>query len=183
MLGGLVLLAAAAAGPVTIPRLSASPKVKHESARSPVAGNPQTLKEDVRQVRGAGVEEWMRVRCGRAVGQRGSAGAGGARRGQLPQVDGQEIRGPPWCAVCPRGLGERGWIIMVMPEPAALFLSQLGSPLLGAALRWQWSNILDDWKGRGAPAERSRAAQLWTWRAGGWGRAGGWVRMGTERGV
>lgn len=54
-----------------------------------------------------------------------------------------------------------------MHEPAALFLSQLGSLLFGTALPWQWSNMLHDWKGKGAWEEKkereNRLAQICKW--------------------
>lgn len=97
----------------------------------------------------------------------------------LPQVDGQVTQpGQEACLICclPRGPGEHSWIIMVMREPAALCLSQLGSLLLGTALLWQWSNILHDWKGKGARCRKSRPAQPCKWG----GKAGGGLPVGEE---
>lgn len=98
----------------------------------------------------------------------------------LPQVDRQVMRlGQEACLICclPRGPGKQSWIIMVMREPAALCLSQLGSPLLGSALLWQRSNILHDWKGKGARCRKSGPVRPCKWG----GKPGGGLPVGEER--
>lgn len=136
---------------------------------------------------GRGLKLWVRMRTScseqpqsQVLRQQALARRSGSRPLRcLPQVDGQVTQpGQEACLICclPRGPGEHSWIIMVMREPAALCLSQLGSLLLGTALLWQWSNILHDWKGKGARCRKSRPAQPCKWG----GKAGGGLPVGEE---